>query len=390
MGAQAEFLGQLANGRELLRASCELDVEAASEDKPRWIHILPGGTKVESRDGRKFTVESHNDIVAATKLPMLVDWEHLSESGDTRAAGWVEELKVEPPSAGDRSGIWGRVDWTGKGKPDVSSKQYRYLSPVVVGKRDLQTFNVKSLRSVALTNRPALDMHGIDAFREQLRAQLGPIATEPSNMDANIRTAIATAFGLQPEATDEQLVAAAKPIIESAKGGGEAASLRTACASLTQDLNAERARVTTLETELASFRTQSAKTEVEAFFDKAAREGRVPPAARDKWLAFSLESPANFKTFKEVIYPELVPVAGRAPKGKPPAGKAGEKFSDKSPFGVNRQALKEMGFTEAQILESERDVYAAKPAKPGNDDDDDADDDDDDDDDDADKEGSGQ
>jgi phage I-like protein len=252
----------------------------------------------------------------------------------------------------------------------------------VVGKRDLQTFSVKSLRSVALTNRPALDMHGIDAFREQLSTQLGPIATEPHHMDANIRTAIATAFGLQPEATDEQLVAAAQPIIESARGSSETASLRTACASLTQDLTAERTRASALEAELASFRTKSAQTEIEAFFDQGAREGRITPAQRGKWLAFALESPTNFETFKTVIYPELVPVSSRAARSNPPTGK-GEKFSDKSPHGVNRAALLGMGFTEAQILESERDVFATKGKEPG-------DEDDDDDDDDANEEGSGQ
>lgn len=379
MGARAEFLGKLSSGAELVRASCELDEAALSEDRPRWIHILPGGTKVEARDGRRFTVESHDDVVSATELPMLIDWEHASESGDTRAAGWVEELRVEPPAAGDRAGIWGRAAWTDRGEGDVRAKQFRYLSPVVVGKRDLQTFAVKSLRSVALTNRPALRMHGIESFRAQLSQQLGPIATEPKDMNEATRKALCTAFGLQADATDDDLATAAVPLVEAVKKTGDSASLRTACAALTQDLNTERSRASQLETELATFKDGALKTEIEAFFDKGARDGKIPPAAREKWLAFCLESAPNFETFKSVIFPELVPIKpGKAAASKPPAHSSASKFTDKSPHGVNRSALKAMGFSEEQILESERDLYERKTK--GRDDDDEDDDDEDDDD----------
>lgn len=382
-GLRTEYLGRLGDGRELVRCASELGAEAFAEDKPRWIHILPGGTKVEARDGRKFTVEQYEDVAANSELPMLVDWEHASESGDTRAAGWVEELKVEPAEAGSKAGIWGRVNWTDKGTGDVSGKQFRFLSPVVVGRREKGEFVVQSLRSVALTNRPALRMHGIEAFREQLSHQLGPITddaqhTEPT-MDAKLRGALASAFGLQPEATDEQLSDAAKPILAALKSTNEAQSLREAAATLTTELNAERKKVAELEQELASFRATKSKSDVEAFFAEGARAGKIPPASRERWLAFALKSEANFETFKTDIYPGLAPIGGRAPTSKPPKSK--QEFSEKSPHGVNRKALKVMGFTEEQILASEAEVFERSrgPGEgEGEEDEDDADDDDDD------------
>jgi phage I-like protein len=356
----------LRDGHELVRFTCELDAAACAHDaadpdkgQEQWVHVLPHGPEVQARDGRAFTVSDLERVVRDTELPMLVDWEHNSEGsrGDTRAAGWVEELKVEPIACGSRAGIWGRVRWTPQGREHVRTQHYRFLSPVVLGRRansDKRQLSVERLASVALTNRPALRMHGIEQFREQLSQRFGSFAeAEEATMD-KLTKMVREACGLTQDATEEQLVTALEPRLKS----GDATSLREACTALTKERNDAIAKTSELEKELLSFKGEAFKREVEVFFDEGSRAGKIQPAAREKWLAFALKSTDNFSTFKDVIYPDL-PVVGtpqRGDKGKPKR----EPLADKSEHGVDRAALRKLGLTDKQIAESEREVFRSK------------------------------
>jgi len=372
-GTQAEHLGTLRSGQALMRFAVE--VEPCAEDRPQWIHILPLGPHVEARDGRKFTVRDAQEVVRATELPMLIDWEHASEHGDTRAAGWIEELKVEPAEAGTKAGVWGRAHWTPQGREHVTTKHFRFLSPVVVGKRDLKPegfqFHVDKLTSVALTNRPALRMHGIEAFREQLSQRLGPIDSQEQDMNDQTRRAICQAFGLQPDASDDQLVAAAKPLLEAAQ---TAQSLKAACDTLTHQLNDARADTAKLAQQLNAYQATSFKSEVQSFLAEGSRAGKIPPSARKRWAEFCLASPENFATFKDTIYPGLATIGAPAPA----PGKQTERRSRlrANVNGVDRAALKRLGFTDEQIAESEGEVFDPKK-RPAATEPEDADDDDD-------------
>lgn len=357
-----------------------VEVEPCAEDRPQWIHILPLGPHVEARDGRKFSVRDAQEVMRATELPMLIDWEHASEHGDTRAAGWVEELRLEPADAGDRAGLWGRAHWTPQGREHVATRHFRFLSPVVLGKRDLHDgalqFAVERLTSVALTNRPALRMHGLQQFREQLSQRLGPIDdTQEQDMNDQTRRAICQAFGLQPDASDEALVSAARPVLEAAQ---TAQSLKQACDALTSQLNEARADTAKLAEQLAGYRKESFRSEVQSFLAEGSRAGKIPPAARKRWAEFCLQSEQNFATFKETIYPGLATIGTPAPA---PTKKAGRSALRAAGHGVDVAALKRLGFTDEQINDSAADVFDPKkrPAagEPAPEDDDDLDDDDD-------------
>ena len=70
-----------------------------SGDKPEWIQLLPLGPAVEGRDGRAWTMSDADAVVAASELPLVLDWEHATEikapKGDEApAAGWITELRV--------------------------------------------------------------------------------------------------------------------------------------------------------------------------------------------------------------------------------------------------------------------------------------------------------
>jgi phage I-like protein len=362
MAKTFESLGTLQTGAELMRTSCELEQLAEDATKPSWIHMLPAGPSFDARDGRKFSVENLEAIAANSELPMLIDWEHASEAGDTRAAGWVDELKVEPATAGDKAGLWGRATWTPQGREHVSTRSYRYLSPVVLGKRALSEgavrFHVEKLRSIALTNRPALKMHGIESLREQLSHTFSFQTEQPEDDMNKLRLALCTAFGLAPDSDEDAIASALKPALERlSKPADESA--REALSTLTAELNSERQEKAQLKAELAKHAKKSARTEVLAFFDKGSREGKITPAQRGKWLEFCTKSPDNFRTFSEVIYPQLEPIGQRAPKSsKTTSSKL--RFNDVSPNGVDRSALRAIGLTEAQILEAEADVFAPR------------------------------
>ena len=136
--------------QQIVRIACAL------ESSGQYIHITPLGPNISARDGRTFKLSRPDSVIAASSvsLPKLVDWEHRSEmyNGNSEAAGWIDTLEWR---AG--SGLYGRVSWTPKGKADVESGAYKFLSPVLV--IDGETREVETIESVALTNTPALTMN---------------------------------------------------------------------------------------------------------------------------------------------------------------------------------------------------------------------------------------
>ncbi len=379
MGAKAEQLGRLKSGADVLRVSMSLDGEAAALSEnaqdpagDHWIHVLPAGPLVSARDGRKFTVEKLDEIIRRTETPMLVDWEHKSEKDDTRAAGWIDEFKVD--TAAGREGIWGKVSWTKSGREHVANRDYRFISPVVLGRRangqgtEKGMFTVERFASVALTNRPALKMHGIEAFRSQFSERFGPFASGEDAMDQKIMKALCSRFGIAEDADADAVVAA---IEAEKKKGTTSDAQRDALSVLTEERNEARESLAAMQAELKTFREKSFTTEVHAFFDQGGREGKIPPASREKWLNTALKSAEHFAMFKDDIYPGLVP-SGTSQEQQP--GKRRAKLSGKSTTGADYDALKSLGLTDKQIRESEAEVFNLKGqviTDAGDDDDDD-------------------
>lgn len=356
MGAKAEHIGRVAQG-ELLRLPLELDAaEACAEDGQslagRWIQVLPFGQQIEARDGRKFTVQDAHEIIKCTELPMLVDWEHRSVADDSAAAGWIEELEVR-----EGKGVWGRVDWTPRGREQVKAKEFRFLSPVVLGKRDAGLFHVRRLASVALTNTPALKMAGIEMFREQLSHRYGAFIEDAPAMSTKLKTALLTALGLGADTSDEQLESAALARLKPSGGSDDVATLKQITATLTAERNEALEKLKAQTTELATFKATAFKSDVEAFFDKGGREGKIPPAAREKWLKFALEGADKFEMFKEVVYPGLPKVVSSERQAPREGKESRSKLRGKGESGVDYDALKAIGLSDKQIRESEAEVF---------------------------------
>lgn len=126
---------------------------------PTEVLIVPWG-QVESSNG-SFVVDDESARLAleafdahGTDLP--VDYEHqtlggafTSPTGQAPAAGWIKRLEARPGE-----GIVAHVEWTDAAAEQLSSRQYRYVSPVaIVRKADRKLI---ALHSLALTNKPAI------------------------------------------------------------------------------------------------------------------------------------------------------------------------------------------------------------------------------------------
>lgn len=151
------------DGQEMLRlAGRMVCIAGSAPDAPKLptkLLLLPWG-QVRSTNG-DFLVddESAQAVIEAFHMhgiDLVIDYEHQSlggkyaaRSGLAPAAGWVMDLDVRTGQ-----GIWGTVRWTLCAARRILRQEYRFLSPVVIVRK--QDRRVLSLDSLALTNRPAI------------------------------------------------------------------------------------------------------------------------------------------------------------------------------------------------------------------------------------------
>jgi Mu-like prophage I protein len=126
-------------------------------DVPDWIMVIPAG-EFSGRDGRgPYKVDPEEVIEATAALDfsagLPIDYDHATDfaapnGGRAPAAGWMTDFQVRDGA------IWAHVEWTAKGREAVSSKEYRYISPVF--SFDDKTGEVLNLLRAGLTNSPNL------------------------------------------------------------------------------------------------------------------------------------------------------------------------------------------------------------------------------------------
>jgi len=126
---------------------------------PVRVLLTPWGT-VESTNGSFIVDEESARLVIesfaehATDLP--IDYEHqtlggayASPSGQAPAAGWIKRIAAEPGV-----GLLAEIEWTAGAREMLAKREYRYLSPVAVVRRDDR--KLTAIHSAALTNKPAI------------------------------------------------------------------------------------------------------------------------------------------------------------------------------------------------------------------------------------------
>ncbi|MCG2663365.1 phage protease [Brevundimonas sp.] len=245
---------------------------------PDWIELIPAGFDVQGRDGRAWINPDPEGVVAATtarSLPLPLDWEHATETRapqglDAPAAGWIEEVAIR-----EGGSIWGRVDWTLRGRTMVEAKEYRFVSPVFAF--DKVTGVIRRLISAALTNTPnllltALNRHSGDEGTDQLNR-------EPPENPLSIATQLAAVLGLAATASDAEIVSA----VTEAKAANRSADLSSFAPRA--DLDAAINRANAAETKLKEREAADHAKAIDAAIASAQDAGKIIPASVDDYRA---------------------------------------------------------------------------------------------------------
>lgn len=265
---------------------------------PTEIKILPWG-HVESRKG-PFNVDmvSYELIMQyfnERKLDIVIDYEHQTLDGvQAPAAGWIKKLSYK-----DNDGIYATVEWTEKAKEYLKNKEYRYLSPVILKRKE--DGRAVQLHSVGLTNTPAID--GMEAIINKLDDNGG------NEMDLK---QIAQALGLAEDATIEQIVDAIKALITNASAMKDEQKT-VACKEVLEALELkDNATVAEVKGKIIALKNPAGYVSTEEFLKlKAAiekkesndlvqvalSEGKITPAQKNWAEQIALKDPEGFKEF---------------------------------------------------------------------------------------------
>lgn len=175
----------------------------SSPEAPEWIQLLPMGETIAN--GEKFIVDDQaiQEMIqdfSQRENDAVLDYEHQTFDGvEAPAAGWIVEMEGRP------DGLWGRVEWTDRGKSYVEAKEYRYISPVMyVRETDSRCY---CLLNAALTNHPAID-------------GMTPVSAKENKGGSKMELLqkLIELLGLSPEATEEEVVGAVTEL-QGASGG---------------------------------------------------------------------------------------------------------------------------------------------------------------------------
>lgn len=288
---------------------------------PEWIELIPAGFDVQGRDGRAWINPDPQGVVTATAAdahPLPLDWEHATENRapqglDAPAAGWIEETAVR-----DGGAIWGRVDWTLRGRTMVEAREYRFISPVFA--YDKVTGVIRRLVSAALTNTPnllltALNRHSDDDGTDQRnREQEQPLS---------IAQRLAPVLGLAANATDDQIVSA----VTEAKAANRSVDLSSYAprAELTAAVN----RADQAEASLQAIREADHEKAIETAISAAQDAGKIIPDSADDYRAMC-RAEGGLERFNALVakLPVIVGAAESRASNKAEATSTGSDLTD--------------------------------------------------------------
>ena len=197
----------ITDGTEEVRETMEtlIALQAGTIDlsgAPEEIKILPLG-EVKSTKGTFLVDDASVDMILKSfkdrRIDLVVDYEHQTLLNvQAPASGWITELRKGADA------IIGKVQWTTKAKEYLKNREYRYLSPTIMVRKDRR---VSAVSSVALTNSPAID--GMPAMCKDNGLTKGE-----NTMDLK---KLIEVLGLAEDATEEDILKAVKKAAEAAR-----------------------------------------------------------------------------------------------------------------------------------------------------------------------------
>jgi phage I-like protein len=289
------------------------DADLSSSAPPEWVMLIPAG-EFSGRDGRgPFRLANAARVIAATEALGLtagvpIDYDHATDFAAPKgrpapAAGWIRKLE-------ERDGaLWGCVDWTPHGAKAITSREYRYISPVFQYSPDGA---VTRLLRAGLTNNPNLYLTAISARAAAVAAP----HPEGSNAMDTLLQQLCEMLGLDDDASPDEVLAAVRALSEGARGdddenddpendqdgarGDDGADDDDDGAADAMRAGADPARYVAVAQfqrvlgELNQMRVERANERAERAVDDAIKAGKLIPAQRQWAISYCQ---ADFKGF---------------------------------------------------------------------------------------------
>ena len=274
---------------------------------------------------------------------MVVDFEHQTFADppvEAPAAGWIKGLVNKGPD-----GIWGAVEWTPRARQMIENREYRYISPVWIKRREDN--RVIALINAGLTNQPNIDgmvplmNKGIatdkeDSMDKELLKALGLAESatfaeifaainklrEPSAIVAN--KAVLGALGLSETATEAEITGTIEAMKQS---HGTVADLMKQVNSLTSRLE---------------------ERDADEAVELALNSGKITPAQKEWATGYAKRDLAGFKVFVEKA--PVVVVTNKVATDKKGGGSALDdtQVEINKLCGVDEETYKKYGPKEAE------------------------------------------
>lgn len=322
------------------RLTVALNVEGGAA--PEWVELIPAGEHVKGRDGRQWINDRPADVVAATanRLPLPLDWEHATEvrapkGEDAPAAAWIEEVEVR-----DGGAIWGRAEWTPRGRQQVVDKEYRFLSPGF--DFDRATGRIARLVHAGLTNTPNLVLTALN--RPQQAGDGVTDITREKETPLDLASRLREALGLAADATDDAIVAA----VNQARAVNRPVDLTTYAprTELATAIN----RAETAETERDALKAEKTDAAIDTAINAALDAGKIIPASAETYRALCrTEGGLEQFTALAATLPVIAGAAESRAKGKVEDKAGATALSDEE-----RAVCRAMGTSEADFLAAKK------------------------------------
>lgn len=276
---------------------------------PEEIKILPLG-EVKSTKGTFLVDDASVDMILKSfkdrKIDLVVDYEHQTLLNvQAPASGWITELRKGADA------IIGKVQWTQKAKEYLKNREYRYLSPTIMVRKDRR---VSAVSSVALTNSPAID--GMPAMCKDNGLTKGE-----NTMDLK---KLIEVLGLAEDATEEDILKAVKKAVEAAGAPetppaappAEVVANSTILGLLDLPDTASTAEVSAkivglkngdqqLALRVHQLEEATKERETNTLVQTALKDGKITAAQKEWARSYALKDAEGFKKFLELAGPAV-------------------------------------------------------------------------------------
>ncbi len=302
-----------------------LALNSEGDAVPAWIQLTPEGPNIAGRDGRKWILPNPEAVVAAFNnngADLPVDFEHATQikgpKGEAAPAiGWIKDLEVR------NSAVWARVEWNEAGQSAITSKGYRYVSPVFTFAK--ATGDILKMISAGLTNQPNL--------------KLAALNHEGAPEETAMNTAILKALGLKDNASETDVLAAINTMqSDHATALNNAAIPDPGKFVPKADHDLALNRISTFE----KAKKETEEVAINTAVDAAIEGGKVAPASRDYHIA-ACKQDGGLKRFQTMVgaSPEI---AGKSDLDKKDPAKNKTQLSDEEVA-----VCKQLGMTEEEF-----------------------------------------